>query len=255
MYLTNKPLSKDNASDKHVFFVVNPYKVFTFNDNTYLMFGKEMKNTKIMKSFIVSYREIRDIYDVEILGNRNYCPIESFEPFKDGINQAKLNRDPFGYIRQKENEPVQIEIVSSNEYTVAKIKEKLKKEFNEDVEFAHKGNRKIAYIYGDKEKCMKFLFWYSDVCIVTGPEEFKKHFKSKLMRTFLKYDGHKKNYSNMMDFIDNDDYIEKAHLSMDAENEARAKKNNDNTRKRKKPDSEPDAERNVRSFVKKNKKD
>ena len=255
MYLVNKKSSETNISDKHVFFVVSPYKVFTFNDSTYLMFGKEIKNSKVMKSFIVSYREIRDIYDIEILCSKNYCPIENYEPFKDGINQTKLNRDPFCYIRQKENEPVQIEIVSSNDYTIASIKERLKKEFNEDVDFAHKRDRQIAYIYGNKEKCMQFLFWYSDVCMVTGPEEFKKQFKSKLMRTFMRYDSHKKNYSNMMDFIDNDDYIEKAHLSMDAENEARAKKNNDNTRKRKKPDSEPDAERNVRSFVKKNKKD
>ncbi len=255
MYLVNKKSFETNASDKHTFFVVSPYKVFTFHDSTYLMYGKEMKNTKVMKPFIVNYREIRDIYDIEILGSKNYCPIENYEPFKDGINQTKLNRDPFGYIRQKENEPVQIEIVSSNNYTIASIKEKLKKEFNEDVEFAHKRDRQIAYIYGDREKCMQFLFWYSDVCMVTGPEEFKKQFKSKLMRTFMRYDSHKKHFiNNMFDFVNNDDYIEKAHLSMDAEKEERTRRNQDAARKRKKSDSKPDADQNARSFVRKGNK-
>lgn len=250
MYLSNDHSSTGSSSDKHAFFIVNPYKIFTFNDATYLIYGKEIKNSKTMEPFIVSYREIRSIFDVKILDGKNYCSIEKFEPFKNGINQTKLNRDPFGYIKQKENEAVQIEIVSSNDYTIASIKEKLKKEFNEDVEFAHKGNRQIVFMYGNKKKIMQFLFEYSDVCILTGPEKFKKQFKSKLMRTFLKYDSHKKNYSKMVEFINSDDYIEKAHLSAEAEERFRSEREQNQKRKKENSKDEPRADQNVRSYVK-----
>lgn len=241
MYLSRIHPSSSNVSDRHLFFIVSPYKIFTFNDNTYLMYGKEHKNSKLMEPFIVNYRDVKEIHDVEILDTKNYCPIENFEPFKKGINQTKLNRDPFGYIRQRENEPVQIEILSSNDYALADIKEKLKKEFNENIEFVFKGKRQIAYIYGDKTKCMQFLFWYSDVCIVIGPQVFKKQFKSKLMRTLMKYTSNNKRSSiNLLDFVNSDDYIEKAHLSMDAEKERRSKQA-----------KETKVDKNIRRYVKK----
>ena len=241
MYLSRIHPSSSNVSDRHLFFVVSPYKIFTFNDNTYLMYGKKSNKSNTAKSFIVNYRDIKDIYDLEVLSANNYCPIESYEPFKNGINQTKLNRDPFGYIRQKNDKPVQIEIIASNEYTIANIKKNLRKEFSENVEFASKGKRNIAYIYGSSEKCMQFLFRYSDVCIVVGPQDFKMKFKSHLIRTFMRYSSNKKHIvHNMLDFMNNDDYIEKAHLSMDTEKERRSKQA-----------KETKVDKNIRRYVKK----
>ena len=222
IYLKRRHSPDSDSSNSLPLGTVSPYKIFIFNDRTYLMYRKESRLYSIEEHpFLLTYRQISDISDVRILDSGNYIPLEDYEPFKNGIDQARFSRDPFGYIRQRENEAVQIEIVSSNEYTVARIKDTLKEEFGENVEFVRQKDRQLAYIYGDEEKCMQFLFWYSNICIVVGPEKWKRKFKSKLIETAKRYDSHKEHYINMLGFINNDDYIEANHLKMAAEEKHR----------------------------------
>ena len=67
----------------------------------------------------------------------------------------------------------------------------------------------MAYIDASSKNIMKFLFEYSDVCILIGPDKWKERFKSKLARTYYRYTGNIKPYSEMRTFVNDDKYIEK----------------------------------------------
>ena len=67
----------------------------------------------------------------------------------------------------------------------------------------------MAYIDASSKNIMQFLFEYSDVCILIGPDKWKERFKSKLARTYYRYTGKTKPYYEMIQFINDDKYIDK----------------------------------------------
>ena len=212
------------TSGKVGYTIAHPYRIFNYENNIYLMYGIVHKKNKIMKSHIMTYKNINNFTNVEQINNSYVEPIENYTGFESGINEDKFRRDPFGCIKGNKEKPVMVEILSFHALQIREIKSEMISTFGNDVEFLRKGDREIAYINSNNKKCMSFLFEYSDVCIVVGPEGWKRRFKSKILSTYLKYKPHKKNVEKKLSFIDSDDYIEVAHQRLEANKEFYKKK-------------------------------
>ena len=204
-----------NSSDRehnmrqYVSHTVSPYKIFTYGDISYLMYGFETRSS-LMKPFMVNYKPIHDIHGVRLASKKGYYPIENYEPFKNGIDETKLRKDPFKYIREGTEDTVRLEIIVPSGVKTGIVKRELQSLFREDVEFGTSNGRNYAYISGHSDRLTDYLFQNSNKCIVVGPEKWKKSFKRKLGQVYKNYGGRISEFE-IEKFAENDNYIETSH--------------------------------------------
>ena len=185
------PSMQQKDSNVRVYFrhCVSPYKVFTYEDTIYLMYGLQNRMSKVMKPFILNYIPVKDIHEIALVKGNNYYPIENYEPFRNGISEAKLRKDPFGYIKERKKETVRLELFSDSETRVKRIKRSLQEQFGEDVSFGTANGKTYAYIPGEATGLEEYLLNNSDKCIVVAPEKWKIGFRIKLKKALSIYQG------------------------------------------------------------------
>ena len=182
MILMSNYAGTKNTNTKSL--TINPYKLFQQDHKFYLLysikdFNEENKNIPAyMRQVTIS--EISDIFEVKILNNKDYYPIEKFDDYKDGIDEVEFNKDPFKYIFDRNNKAIEIELIDNPNKEIEHTKRIMKKEFNENVVFYHQGDREIAYVSDNIRKIDNFLLNNFNNCFVIGPEDYVETFKDQI---------------------------------------------------------------------------